>query len=141
MVHFLYCLNFSIFSEFVATKKNGSKMLSKSTYEGCRSALRHMFWLSRYEIEKMFEQKLYLFMLGLVRKVTHVGYNEISQNLTLCVCAVCYFHRQHRKVIGGNSLHKGKKKMGFKVYKFVCKNFLEGEEYTLVICSFYFNGI
>ncbi len=85
----LGCLTFKIFSEFVAGKKSGSKMLSKSTYEGYRSALRHMFRSSRYEMEKMFEKNLSLFMSGLVRKVSNVGcYEILLQNVTQCVCVM-----------------------------------------------------
>ncbi|KAL7457648.1 hypothetical protein ACHAXS_000402, partial [Conticribra weissflogii] len=76
-------------------------------------ALRHMFWSSRYEMEKMFEKKLCLFMLGLVRKVTG------------------------EKGIQGDSLHGEKKKMGFKVYELVCKKFLEGEDNEYTFCHLF----
>ncbi len=66
----LDCLTFKIFSEFIASKKQDGKMMSKSTYEGYKSALRHIYRSSKYEMEAGFEKNLSLFMSGLVRKVS-----------------------------------------------------------------------
>ena len=80
-------------------KTRKSDMLSISVYENCRSALMHLYRMSKYEMEEEFDMKLKQFMNGMKRTL------------------------QQQKVIHGDDFHEGKRKMSFEVYEKMCKLF------------------
>ena len=87
-------------------------MVSILMYENCRSALMHLYRMSKYEVEEEFDTKLKQFMNGMKRTL------------------------QQQKVIHGDDFHEGKRKMSFEVYEKMCELFLkeESKEYLFAHC-------
>ena len=118
----LSSLTFKVFSHFMATRKLSEKhrkirktkssYLAASTYDNYRSALMHLFRMSKYEVPDVFVKQLRQFMSGMRRRI------------------------QTDKVKHGDHSHQGKKRMGWDVYELMCKLLQEGEndEYTFANC-------
>ena len=81
--------------------------LGNASYEQSQSTLKHLFRMSKYAMQTNFFDDLKQFTKGIRR------------------------HVADKKVREGDTTMVGKKKMGFDVYKKICKKFLqeEGEEY------------
>ena len=115
-------LTFEFFSDYLSTRKRrrGKKgrsrtkslSMSSAVYEQCRSAITHLFQMSKYDVPEVFATKIKQFMAGLKRHVTE------------------------RKVKEGDTDGDGKKKMSFKVYEKMCELFLrqEDEEFVFAHC-------
>ena len=70
-------LTFDIFSEYLASKKlsrqhsgNASNTLSASSYDSYRSALMHLYRMSKYDMDESFATDLKQFMTGMKRTVS-----------------------------------------------------------------------
>ena len=70
-------LTFDIFSEYLASKKlsrhhsgNASNTLSASSYDSNRSALMHLYRMSKYDMDESFATDLKQFMTGMKRTVS-----------------------------------------------------------------------
>ncbi len=107
-------LTFPHFSNFVTQQKArkgkswGKAMcLGNLSYEQCQSALKHLFRMSRYNMEPNFFSHLKQFTKGI------------------------WHHVANKKELEGYADIIGKKKMGFDVYKKICELFLkkEGKEF------------
>ncbi len=77
-----------------------------------QSALKHLFWMSKYTMSSYFAEQLKQFTQGIRRTVAD------------------------KKKEQGDNLMIGKKKMEFKVYQKICELFLgeEGEEFIFACC-------
>ena len=87
-------------------------MLSVASYDQAKSALVHLFRMSKYDMPMEFAEKLKIFMKGMKRHV-------VTKNGE-----------------GGDCRIVGKKKMDYKVYEKICELFLkeEQEEFLLARC-------
>jgi len=112
-------LTFPHFSNFLSTRtsrkgKNKGKpnSLSVASYDQAKSALVHLFRMSKYCIPGEFAENLRIFMKGMKR------------------------HVATKKMEDGDSGIVGKKKMDFRVYEKICELFMkeEGEEYLFARC-------
>jgi hypothetical protein len=73
----LYNLSFAQFSNFLATRTSRTgkhqgqvlKLLNAS-YEQSQSALKHLFWMSKYEMHSSFTEQLKQFTMGIRRTAT-----------------------------------------------------------------------
>ncbi len=76
-------IDFKIFSEYLATKKkqqhqgnrhtqNWSNTLSRATYDGCQSALMHLYRICGVQVDKKFAKELSVFMGAIKRMVRNV---------------------------------------------------------------------
>lgn len=102
-------MNFGVFSEYLTSRKSkNSTYLSKSTYDGIRSALAHLYRRSGETMCDIMQKDLKQFMGGIKRTVV----------------------REKRAT--GQSLDEGKKPMTFAVYKKMCEILYKGkdDEYT-----------
>jgi hypothetical protein len=115
-------LTFEQFSDFVTQHKTcrgkgrGLSILmslGNASYKQSQSALKHLFRMSKYAMQTNFFDNLKQFTKGIRR------------------------HVADKKVLEGDAMMVGKKKMGFDVYKKKCKKFLqkEGEE-CIFACAF-----
>ncbi len=113
-------LTFAQFSDFVTQckahrgKGRGTSMsLGNASYEQAQSALKHLFCMSKYAMQKNFFDDLKQFTKGIRR------------------------HVANKKVLEGDVTMVGKKKMGYDVYKKICEKFLEEEDEEYIFaCSF-----
>jgi len=112
-------LTFPHFSNFLSTRtrskgknKGRQNSLGVASYDQAKSALVHLFRMSKYDIPVEFADNLKIFMKGMKRTVAA------------------------KKMEDGDSGIIGKKKMDFKVYEKICELFLkeEGEEYLFADC-------
>ena len=112
-------LTFAHFSNFLSTKtrrkgKNKGKQnsLGNASYDQAKSALVHLFRMSKYDMPTEVGEKLKMFMKGMKRHVAAKSFEN------------------------GDSGIIGKKKMDFKVYEKICELFLkeEGEAYLFARC-------
>ncbi len=112
-------LTFAHFSNFLSTrtrckgKKKGQKnSLGNASNDQAKSALIHLFRMSKYDVPKDLAEKLKMFMKGMKRHVATKSFEN------------------------GDSGIIGKKKMDFKVYEKICELFLkeEGEEFLFARC-------
>ena len=78
----LSCIDFKIFSEYLASKKtqchtkngsitNHSNTLSKSTYDACHSALMHLYCVCDAEVNEKFAKQLSVFM-GTTKRMVRI---------------------------------------------------------------------
>ena len=112
-------LTFAHFSTFLSTRtrtrgkaRGKPNSLGIASFDQAKSALVHLFRMSKYKMLVDFSEKLKMFMKGLKR------------------------HVASKKMESGDSQIVGKKKMDFKVYEKICELFLkeEGEEYLFACC-------
>ena len=112
-------LTFAHFSTFLSTRtrtrgkaRGKPNSLGIASFDQAKSALVHLFRMSKYKMLVDFSEKLKMFMKGLKR------------------------HVASKKMESGDSQIVGKKKMDFKVYEKICELFLkeEGEEYLFARC-------
>ena len=112
-------LTFAHFSNFLSTRtrsrgknKGQPNSLGVSSYDMAKSALVHLYRMSKYDIPAEFADNLKIFMKGMKR------------------------HVAAKKMEDGDSGIIGKKKMDFKVYEKICELFMpeEGEEYLFARC-------
>ena len=112
-------LTFPHFSNFLSTrtrtrgkKKGQQNSLGVASYDQAKSALVHLFRVSKYDMPLEFANHLKIFMKGMKRTVASI------------------------KMEHGDSGIIGKKKMDFKVYEKICELFLkeEGEEFLFAHC-------
>ena len=112
-------LTFPHFSNFLSTRtrtrgKNKGKQnsLGVASYDQAKSALVHLFRMSKYDIPAEFADNLKIFMKGMKRTVAT------------------------KKMEDGDSGIIGKKKMDFKVFEKICALFLkeDGEEFLFARC-------
>jgi hypothetical protein len=103
-------LTFAHFSNFLSTKtrrkgkkKGQQNSLGKASYYQAKSALVHLFRMSKYDMPMEVAEKLKMFMKGMKQNVAAKSFEN------------------------GNSRIIGKKKMDFKVYEKICKLFLKEE--------------
>ncbi len=84
--------------------------LANASYGQSQSALKHLFHMSKYAMQSDFFDNLKQFTKGIQQ------------------------HVANKKVQEGDVAIVGKKKMGFNMYKKICKLFMkeEGEEFILV---------
>ena len=117
---FILCnLTFAHFSNFLSTRtrrkgknKGQENSLGNASYDQAKSALVHLFRMSKYDISKDLAEKLKMFMKGIKRHVATKSFEN------------------------GDSGIIGKKKMDFKVYEKNCELFFkeEGEEFIFGRC-------
>ena len=112
-------LSFAHFSTFLSTrtrtqgKASGKpNSLGIASFDQAKSALVHLFRMSKYKMLDSFSDKLKMFMKGLKQHVAST------------------------KVESGDSQIVGKRKMDFKAYEKICELFLkeEGEEFLFARC-------
>ena len=110
-------LTFPHFSNFLSIRtrsrgKTKGSSLGVSSYDQAKSALVHLYRMSKYDMSSDFADNLKMFMKGMKRTVAA------------------------KKMENGDSGIVGKKKMDFKVYEKICELFLkeEGEEFLFARC-------
>ena len=112
-------LTFDHFSTFLSTrtsargkKKGQPNSLGIASFDQAKSALVHLFRMSKYKMLEPMNEKLKMFMKCMKRHVASV------------------------KMESGDSQIVGKRKMDFKVYEKICELFLkeEGEEFMFAHC-------
>jgi len=112
-------LTFAHFSAFLSTRtrtrgknKGQPNSLGIASFDQAKSALVHLFRMSKYKMLEQMSDKLKMFMKGLKR------------------------HVASKKMESGDSQIVGKRKMDFKVYEKMCEQFLkeEGEEFLFARC-------
>jgi hypothetical protein len=112
-------LTFDHFSTFLSTrtsargkKKGQPNSLGIASFDQAKSALVHLFRMSKYKMLEPMNEKLKMFMKCMKRHVASV------------------------KMESGDSQIVGKRKMDFKVYEKICELFLkeEGEEFLFARC-------
>jgi hypothetical protein len=112
-------LTFAHFSAFLSTRtrtrgknKGQPNSLGIASFDQAKSALVHLFRMSKYKMLEQMSDKLKMFMKGLKR------------------------HVASKKMESGDSQIVGKRKMDFKVYEKICEQFLkeEGEEFLFARC-------
>jgi len=112
-------LTFAHFSTFLSTrtsargkKKGEPNSLGIASFDQAKSALVHLFRMSKYKMIEEMSEQLKMFMKCMKRHVASV------------------------KMESGDSQIVGKRKMDFKVYEKICELFLkeEGEEYLFARC-------
>ncbi len=112
-------LTFAHFSNFLSTRtrsrgknKGAPNSLGVASYDQAKSALVHLFRMSKYEMSGDFSESLKIFMKGMKRVVAK------------------------KKMESGDKNMIGKKKMDYKVYEKLCELFMkeEGEEYLFARC-------
>ncbi len=111
---FLHFINFVMQQKARKGKSQGKAMcLEFLPYKKCQSALKHLFCMSSYNIEPDFFKNLKQFTKSIRR------------------------HISNKKELAGYTGIIGKKKMGFDVFKKICKLFLkeEGKEFIFA-CVF-----
>ena len=93
-------------------KKGKADSLGHTSYDQAKSALHHLFQMSKYKISIDLSEKLKLFMKGMK------------------------WHVAAKKMEDGDSQIIGKKKMDFKVYEKICEFFMkeEGKEFIFSCC-------
>jgi hypothetical protein len=101
-------LSFAHFSNFLSTRtrsrgkrKGEPNLLLVASYDQAKSALVHLFRMSKYDMPMEFAEKLKIFMKGMKRHVA-------TKNME-----------------GGDCQIVGKKKMDYKVYEKLCELFFE----------------
>ena len=107
------------FSNFLSTQtrhkgenKGQENLLGNTSYDQAKSALIHLFWMSKYDIPKDLTEKLKMFMKGMKH------------------------HVAMKSFLNGDSGIIGKKKMDLKVYEKNCELFLkeDGDEFLFGWC-------
>ena len=78
--------------------------LGHASYDQAKSALHHLFWMSKYKIAFYLSEKLKLFMKGMK------------------------WHVAAKKMEDGNSQIIGKKKIDLNVYEKICEFFMKEED-------------
>ncbi len=67
---FLTLCHLNFFQYLVRKQKRGGRDLSATAYEGCHSALMHMFRCSKYNCSDEFSEKIGDFLCAMRRKVS-----------------------------------------------------------------------